>query len=375
MSGPPVIIASNGRGFPVKAVQANAPVLTLSANGLGAPIVITERGAPFILEGSGPPPPVPGPLDVVVSENNGFTNFSQEFDLATDSVILGLACAFTGNPVITIAHGGEPLTIVNRIESGETSGKRWLSLLAVGKGLTIGVDELTVTATGGQLHGGALRINEMATIGTPETGWTGSQTGGGQPIAPVNVGTTSGGVIKGVFVNSTADRQHGDRVTGATDLFNGYTTTGDPVAVDMSTAGAWVLGAGWSIDGDDFVHTGPSSILSISYPATAALPSFRCLADIGAGGTVVVNATSLETYNGPSIWPIATYANPPSNNTSIRAVGDVRISRMSLVDNAVPVAWMFFTEPAVTGQSIRFSTIYTTTQWAWVATEVRGTDY
>lgn len=54
MSGPPVIIASNGRGFPVRPVDENAPVLTVSANSLGTPIVISERGAPFIIEGLAP---------------------------------------------------------------------------------------------------------------------------------------------------------------------------------------------------------------------------------------------------------------------------------------------------------------------------------
>ena len=55
MSGVPVVIATNGRGFPVNPVEANAPVLTIADNGYGAPIVISERGAPFIVEGYTPP--------------------------------------------------------------------------------------------------------------------------------------------------------------------------------------------------------------------------------------------------------------------------------------------------------------------------------
>lgn len=57
MSGTPVVIATNGFGFPVNPVEANAPVLTIADNGFGAPIVISERGAPFIVEGYTPPEP------------------------------------------------------------------------------------------------------------------------------------------------------------------------------------------------------------------------------------------------------------------------------------------------------------------------------
>lgn len=57
MSGPPVVIAENGLGIPVKPVEANAPVLTIADNGFGAPIVIIDLGAPFIVEGYVPPEP------------------------------------------------------------------------------------------------------------------------------------------------------------------------------------------------------------------------------------------------------------------------------------------------------------------------------
>lgn len=57
MSGPPVVIATNGYGFPVRPVEANAPVLTIADNGMGAPIVISDNGAPFIVQGYTPPAP------------------------------------------------------------------------------------------------------------------------------------------------------------------------------------------------------------------------------------------------------------------------------------------------------------------------------
>ena len=57
MSGPPVVIATNGLGLPVKPVEEGAPVLTIADNGFGAPIVISDLGAPFIVEGYVPPEP------------------------------------------------------------------------------------------------------------------------------------------------------------------------------------------------------------------------------------------------------------------------------------------------------------------------------
>lgn len=56
MSGVPVVIAENGLGFPVRPVEANAPVMTIAKNGLGAPIVISDLGAPFIVQGLEPSP-------------------------------------------------------------------------------------------------------------------------------------------------------------------------------------------------------------------------------------------------------------------------------------------------------------------------------
>lgn len=51
--GIPVIIASNGRGFPVRQVESGAPVMTIAENGRGAPIVLSDNGAPFVIQGGG----------------------------------------------------------------------------------------------------------------------------------------------------------------------------------------------------------------------------------------------------------------------------------------------------------------------------------
>ena len=50
-SGHPVVIATNGKGFPVRVVVDKAPLLTVAENGKGAPIVISDLGAPFIVQG------------------------------------------------------------------------------------------------------------------------------------------------------------------------------------------------------------------------------------------------------------------------------------------------------------------------------------
>lgn len=50
--GFPVVLAANGFGIPVIAVEANAPHATIAENGLGTPIVLVEEnGIPLIVSG------------------------------------------------------------------------------------------------------------------------------------------------------------------------------------------------------------------------------------------------------------------------------------------------------------------------------------
>lgn len=58
MAGFPVVIAGNGRGFPVTPVESGAMVMTVAPNGRGVPVVITDNGYPVILEIVGPPSPL-----------------------------------------------------------------------------------------------------------------------------------------------------------------------------------------------------------------------------------------------------------------------------------------------------------------------------
>lgn len=55
----PVVVAENGRGIPVRPVEARAPSMIVAENGRGVPIVISDLGAPFIVRGLTPPEPDP----------------------------------------------------------------------------------------------------------------------------------------------------------------------------------------------------------------------------------------------------------------------------------------------------------------------------
>lgn len=54
----PVVIAQNGLGAPVIAVESDAPTAVVAANGLGAPIVLVEKnGIPLVISGLPEPEP------------------------------------------------------------------------------------------------------------------------------------------------------------------------------------------------------------------------------------------------------------------------------------------------------------------------------
>lgn len=56
----PVVLAANGLGVPVVAVEANAPSAIVAENGLGAPVVLVEKnGAPLVISGLPEPDPEP----------------------------------------------------------------------------------------------------------------------------------------------------------------------------------------------------------------------------------------------------------------------------------------------------------------------------
>lgn len=321
------------------------------------------------VSGLSPAPPInPGPLDVVLREMGAFTNFSQEFGLASNSAVVGLTCRYSGNPAVTITHGGEPITIIEQARSGGV-----LALIAAGFGLTTEVANLEISATGGTLDGGVLRINEMIDVDSSLSGWENSRTGTGAPIAPATMTGTAGGTVKGVFSNSGADRLHVTRVDGADNVFNGFIVAGPNISTDFSTAGNWNLGVGWSIDGDDFVHTGPASELSLSHEMTSSITSTQCYIEVSDAASAYVTV-SRDKYGPGSIGYVSTALGGGTAVSRITASGDVRVSKLIITTSGISVSWAFFSTAAVDGKVLQPVMAYQPA-WRFVAAEIMGQPY
>lgn len=376
--GIPVVIAENGKGFPVRPVEGNAPVMTVAENGLGAPIVIDPHGAPFIVDGWDSPPLVVGPLDGVLPGNDVFTDFSREFELAAPNVAFYFACSYSGDPAIEIAHGGEPLTILKQ-EREPT--RRILALVAAGRGLTVEAANLTIKATGGQLNAGAFRIVEMGPIAPTLVGWSDGDHGNNPPRSLTETGTV-GGTVKVAFVNTGADRTHSSRVEGAETRFSGYTVAGDPYPYDITPANPeWVLGPGWTIEGDTFVHTGvEESTCSLQVPnpfytANGRRAFIEC-ADRRSHGSI---AHANENDGGAGLFgPGEGYVVSGSigllTQIVLTGAGDVRISQLEWFVDTTPVTWVFATAPAEDDAVLRPVQVYKP-YWAVAAAEVLGQEY
>lgn len=337
--------------------------------------ILFDRIGPFFggfgRGGGRPIPPTPpiGPFEAVGRVDGYFTNFSKDFTLTSDCAVVGLCCYYTGDPVITITHGGEPLEIRHQERNGG-----WLSLIAKGSGLTLESAPLEIAAIGGELDGGAMRIHIVDPTEASGNGWTYGTQGFGSVITPAIQTGTVGGIVKGALVTAGADRYHVMAVEGATNVWSGFTTTGSLIDVDTSTSGPWELGAGWSIDGDAFVHVGGRSTLSISYPQTDAHTSTRLEATIGAGGFAIVRqATSGGDRYEEGFHYVCTASQGASTKAEIEASGDVRIEKVTIVDSAKIVSWLFCSTPAVEDGVIQFTQPYRP-EWAYSFAEVTCND-
>lgn len=325
--------------------------------------------------GSTRPPLELGPLDFVLSGNDVFTNFSQVFDLAAPDAVLYFACNYSGDPEISISHGGQELTIVRQERE---PGKGLLSLVAAGRGLTVEAAPMAISATGGQLNGGAGRIVEMSGIQPGLSGWT-AGAHGDNPPAPFLVTGSNGGTVKVCFVNGGADRSHSSRVEGADTKFSGYTIAGEPYPYDISPANPeWVLGDGWTVDGDAFVHTGPTeSICSLIVPDPFSTRNGRrafieglspkahgWIAQTGSAGSTVGLLGEKSGYVvGGSIGSV--------DRLIIGGSGNVRISQVQWLVESQGVTWVFATAPAVNGQVLTPIQAYRPS-WSAVAVEILG---
>lgn len=369
MSGPVTIVESGGA--PVLQVEGSAPVLTAVERG-GAPITLSANGAPFVIQGYAPPPSPLGPLDFASIELGVFDNFSREYDLASDSAVLGLCARYTGDPVIEIAHGGEPLTI---IQDNRENGL--LSLIAAGTGLTLETAALTITVTGGSVGGGALRINEMVNVAPALYGWNAGATSQARGVSSPPVTGSQGGVTKIAAATSVNDPYLATKLIGADSVWRGFLTTGPIVPVDMTESGNWTLGDGWSWVNGELVHTGPQSTayIPITSSLTSNLTRGRCHAVIGDNARLSLTAGTTTTYSGLYDGYMAAGWVGSINLYELSATGDVVVSDMSVVTNAKTVTWIFGSAPTVDGAVYRIETSASGPNNSISAAEILGEDY
>lgn len=375
MSGPPVTIVENG-GFPVTPVDSNAPILESVESG-GVPITLTDGAAPFVVRGFGPTPPSYGALDYASGAEDAFTNFSRAYNLESDAAVLGFACYYTGDPVITIEHGGEPLTI---IQDQRLDGI--LSILAAGVGLSIEEANLTIAATGGNLHGGALRINEMVNVDPGLYGWDAGRAARGSALSLPSVTDAQGGVIKVAVGSSVNGYNAPSTLLGADTVWSGYVAAGlEPPGVDFGPDGNWTLGAGWSWDGNTLKHTGPQSVARLNFPnftgsgtAVGGGADLAVVAD-GASLGVSVDGTTFRSTGGPYEGPFyAALGTNRISSVSFRATGDVELSGIHAVAGS-GLSWAFGSTPAVNGGNIRFSTTASGPAITICGAEILGEDH
>lgn len=375
--GIPVVISENG--MPITPVQSGAPLLTVSGNGFGVPVTITENATPFMVDGLAPRPL--GPLDYASYELGAFDNFSRNFDLASSSAIFGMVAYYTGDPVIAIAHGGEPLTIIHQ----ERRPGSIISIIAAGRGLTLGSTPLTINVTGGSVGGGAIRLNEMINIAPDLAGWVAGQSGIGSNIPDQIMTGTQGGTVKIAYGAGVNDNSKRMVVRGANTTWEGYLLTGNKSLTDFSSAGNWELGAGWSWDGDALVHTGASSSAKIPYiySAPGRRVSIHAFAEAEAGSFITMSPSATVSGNGVSGPLNHNVYGPMSSNTStgdieslctITVRGNVRLTDIGAMFDGHLVSWVFASATAVEGETLSFHTP-ASPNWSIASAEILGQDY
>lgn len=319
----------------------------------------------------------PGPMDVVIPGRSSFTNFSRPFTLAHPDAIFYLACHYRGDPVISIAHGGEPLEIIQQ-EREDPSGT--MSLVAIGRGLTVEEANLTITATGGELDGGACRINEMINMQDPAVGWCYGDHGQGKPIG-FNLSGTNGGIIKASYTRRFVDVGVSIGIGGMETLFKGSTISGDEIAYDVSAnSGNWILGDGWSVVDNTLVHTGEvESICVIELPESVlGHQGRRAHITCAAGSKAWIGNTNSTTSGvgmvGPNSGYISTGAIGSLRTFAVSAKADVVIGEIQWFENTDPVSWAFCSAPAVNNMYIQ-PYDYLAPYWTLSMAEVMAEDY
>lgn len=370
MSGPAVTIVAEG-GVPVTPVEGGAPVLSSVQSG-GSPITLTADATPFVIEGYSPNPPAMGPLDFASHQLGVFDSFSKEYDLASDSAIMGLVAHYTGDPSLQIAHGGEPLTILHM-----EKGNGIMSVIAAGTGLTTETADLTIVSNGGSVGGGAFRINEMVNVEPALSGWTGGARNAAASLASPPMSGTSGGVSKIAFGSTVFDARHATTLEGASIVWNGYLVTGEDSGADLSPDGPWILGGNWNWDDQTLKHTGDQTtsrceVIGLPTGLTAARVYVK-MADRTRFTLSIFGAGVM--YIGPYEGYIYDTVNGSASQLTLTAMGDVEVSEMSVIVNGHNVTWVFGGAPAENGAVYRGVTTARGPYNAISVAEILGEDY
>lgn len=376
MAGPPVVIVQSG-GRPFTPVSSGAPEAEVVLSG-GFPITLTDNAPPLILNGINPPDPA-GPLDYSNIDLGSFNDLTVPFQLESPSVVLGLIGNYDGDPVISITHGGEPLTIIRTEKS-----TRILSLIAVGTGLTVEMADLKIVTTGGNLGGGAFRINEMTDILPALSGWQDGGTGNSAQTPTYTMSGTAGGLVKIAYVNGYNDPSHRSALIGADLAWSGFFATGTVIPIDAGPTGDWTLGDGWSWDGADLVHTGASSTCRLPWMQgpTDIHPAIQVDTEFDEGAWIRVSPMASVSGNAAS-GPVDGWVSCPVSSSlgvseerelMISATGDVRVREVRIVYNAQSLSWIFGTVAAEDGHGVA-ARINGGPSWAFTAVEILGGPY
>lgn len=386
MSGPPVVIAANGQGFPVRPVEMNAPILTVLDEGDGAPIVISDLGAPFILEYVTPPnPPVPGPLDYI-EEGQSMPNITVEYELARPVAMLGVAFRHTGTvTALTATHGGEPLTqvafVLNDVDNIGSAA-------FIGNGLTIEPANLVITPVGGGTIGPAVvRIDDSFMIDEVEVVSSADRIGfsyigaATQPV-PVVFNPAAGWAVYALATSSAEKESYARGLNGAAPverLFWGVASSGT-----LEDAPNWVTPAptsGWVQNGDWWEHTGASSYLKGEpLPAPMGPPFWiEVEIDVAAGDRIYIQTITQggylsQLYMGPISEVVRIYRaqSIQASGFQVQSLGTARFRNFKYCDNGETVFGAFgrTTNPVPNDSSLQFQ-IGAHSRYAGVVVEVK----
>lgn len=187
---------------------------------------------PVPVFGGDSPPPIAGPTNFWTNEDD-LTEFAPDFDVAGPHVVAALMFHFEGDPVFTVTHEGEALTVV-QLSLNQTA--KIGSLLAIGKNLTVESGKMKFACTGGTFGGAFGRANELEY--EPVVAWSDKAVG----IAAQHAysGPVAGDLI-GVGIADTSV-SIGVLFSGLNRIAYSRPLTGDPIAVTPPSPleGNWV---------------------------------------------------------------------------------------------------------------------------------------